>query len=1090
MDCYQGSSPARRGYMARMHSRWIERHPDLQFSQQHLRDYVAYLRRIGYVRAPVRVVQENAALTPQRPPIHGRITQAQPAVDLGARQGNLRSRVSFKPQDMARVVAVLDDELPEDADVWQINCAVYNAAKDLLQEYRQERNNNGYLKGQQRIHKLGAKITSARQHASRVECVMQYIRRGLAFTSKIRQIANKLRRQHHTLNLNQLQNIKQHCLERIRVLTVAKKALVTRTKGIIQNNTFRYNPSRLFEPPQRAVENPPSLSDIENFWREIYESPQPCRADTPAVTHFGSYVRGLTTPGVECDEITEEEVQLALKGTKNFSAPGPDGINNFWWKKFTCVHRRLARVFNSWLQEERPIPQWFVEGRTVLIPKKGDLSQPKNYRPITCLNTCYKIFTRILYSRLLISVGPVFDTIYEQRGAKKGVAGCKENLLIDRCVTQDSRQYKRSLSMAWIDYRKAFDTTSHEHLLTLLRSLAIPPPLERCMQQLMLLWRTRFALPSGERVALTEPIAYKRGVFQGDSLSPLLFCISLLPLSVILRQTRGYLCGPPNARRHKVTHLFYMDDLKIYASGESDLHNSLRLVQDYTRDIGMSFGLDKCAVFHIQRGRCVEIPHDAQLADGCILKHLGPGETYAYLGLEQRGIQNALNIKESLRCRYKQILRKVWSSELSGQNKIAATNMLAVPIISFSFGIIKWNVEELRQLDRDTRKIMHVHRSLHPKSSVPRIYLPRQQGGRGLLGLECLHGRIVLGISCCVLKGSDPLLRLVSTHEKAGVGAFLFSAAQRASDELGLRFDLRGRQRLDGTPVSELAPQQMRSLLKTAETRLLFRQHVDRPMHGLYYRSLEEHGLSTKLTFSFLRSAGLRSETEGFIVACQDGVHNTLLYRSHVLGMEVPDVNCRACHKSPESLMHLLSACPVYAVSAYIHRHNAALRVLYYHLRHSYGIDETPVLPYAPGDIESVVENDNCRLYWNFSFATIRHVQANKPDIVLLDKLARAIYVIEFSAPAEPNVVQKEEEKQTKYQPLVFELKQLFPGHSVKIIVLIIGALGGIRNTMLQNIKAIPHCRGPAISLLGRMQKSIILGSLRLLRSHSATHDH
>nr|CAH7752214.1 unnamed protein product [Callosobruchus chinensis] len=58
------------------------------------------------------------------------------------------------------------------------------------------------------------------------------------------------------------------------------------------------------------------------------------------------------------------------------------------------------------------------------------------------------------------------------------------------------------------------------------------------------------------------------------------------------------------------------------------------------------------------------------------------------------------------------------------------------------------------------------------------------------------------------------------------------------------------------------------------------------------------------------------------------------------MGVNVPDARCRACRQAPETLMHLLSACRTYAGTAYVHRHNAALRVLYYHLRHSYGIDE------------------------------------------------------------------------------------------------------------------------------------------------------
>ena len=95
-----------------------------------------------------------------------------------------------------------------------------------------------------------------------------------------------------------------------------------------------------------------------------------------------SSVQRLTRAEQQWEEITEEEIRKALNGTKNFSAPGPDGINNFWWKKFTSVHRRLARVFNGWLSEGLNIPQWFVEGKTILIPKKGDFVTRKTTDPL------------------------------------------------------------------------------------------------------------------------------------------------------------------------------------------------------------------------------------------------------------------------------------------------------------------------------------------------------------------------------------------------------------------------------------------------------------------------------------------------------------------------------------------------------------------------------------------------------------------------------------------------------------------------------------------------------------------------------------
>ncbi|XP_039297358.1 uncharacterized protein LOC120354371 [Nilaparvata lugens] len=464
----------------------------------------------------------------------------------------------------------------------------------------------------------------------------------------------------------------------------------------------------------------------------------------------------------------------------------------------------------------------------------------------------------------------------------------------------------------------------------------------------------------------------------------------------------------------------------------------------------MSFGLDKCAVTHLLKGRLQGLVQEMELIDGSIISALRAGESYQYLGFDQNQAQDTVKIKMALCSEYKRRLRRLWSSELSGKNKVEATNMLAVPVLTYSFGVVKWNLNELQDLDRETRKRMHMERSLHPRSSVARIYLPRHERGRGLLGLENLHNRVALQFACSIQRCSDPLMQLVHDHEVAGVGTFLYKAAQHAADTLGLDF------RTDREEEHE--PNQLRAGIKTAEFRFLLQQHKDKSLHGVFYRHVEEQGLSKPLTFAFLKSAALKSETEGFILACQDGVINTLSYRSRVMHMDVPDISCRVCQRAPETIMRILSSCSVHATAGYIHRHNAALRVLCYHLRHSYGINKTPVLPYAPGEIGSVVGNERCRIYWNYSFSTTRLLRATKPDVVLLDITSKTMYVIEFSAPAEGNIVTKEEEKQTKYHDLLMELRRLNPGYSVRMVVLIVGVLGGMRPSFLANLRTIPAC--------------------------------
>jgi hypothetical protein len=60
-------------------------------------------------------------------------------------------------------------------------------------------------------------------------------------------------------------------------------------------------------------------------------------------------------------------------------------------------------------------------------------------------------------------------------------------------------------------------------------------------------------------------------------------------------------------------------------------------------------------------------------------------------------------------------------TELSAKNKIHAIGALLVPVFRYSFGIINWRQEELRKLDRKTRKLLTIRGQHHPKADVDRL---------------------------------------------------------------------------------------------------------------------------------------------------------------------------------------------------------------------------------------------------------------------------------------------------------------------------------------------------------------------------------
>ena len=90
--------------------------------------------------------------------------------------------------------------------------------------------------------------------------------------------------------------------------------------------------------------------------------------------------------------------------------------------------------------------------------------------------------------------------------------------------------------MAWIDYRKEFDLVVHRWVNECIEMFGIAENLRTFLQKSMQQWR----LSLTENGKDLREVNVKRGIFQGDSLSPLLFVLSMVPLSLILKKVNAY----------------------------------------------------------------------------------------------------------------------------------------------------------------------------------------------------------------------------------------------------------------------------------------------------------------------------------------------------------------------------------------------------------------------------------------------------------------------------------------------------------------------------------------------------------------------
>jgi len=131
--------------------------------------------------------------------------------------------------------------------------------------------------------------------------------------------------------------------------------------------------------------------------------------------------------------------------------------------------------------------------------------------------------------------------------------------------------------MAWIDYQKAFDRVPHSWIIKSLDLIGINNKVILFTKKVMSYWRTRTRLHTENKLIETEEIKIQFGIFQEDSLSPLLFCICLIPLTEELnRLNTGY---EEHTTKTKISHLLYMDDLELFAKSEEELQKQIPTVK-------------------------------------------------------------------------------------------------------------------------------------------------------------------------------------------------------------------------------------------------------------------------------------------------------------------------------------------------------------------------------------------------------------------------------------------------------------------------------------------------------------------------------
>jgi hypothetical protein len=1018
--------------------------------------------------------------------------------DWGKGENNEPRRPLKKIQLKAKELSMLNKivwkcAVPHIGNMLDISNALYSAGKTVehMKAIDEECGNSGEKRMQNNpkrnrtLRKLDEKIKDHKRIASWAECEMQRRRQGRKATWKEAQICQRLAQVGNegkrTIKSSQLMELKVKSVDMIHMLQVKLKA---KEKTVLRrtNNGLFESSEKIFYRKMEETEltgNAPNLEAVHKYWSGIWEVEKvlnPAEKWMEEVEkELKERVRTKHTPKL----IEFDKWKNLVTKRKNWTSPGPDGVQNYWIKKITALWIKQVEYIEDIQEGKTQIEGWMGEGRTVLIPKTTDLSQIEKYRPITCLNSLYKLMTAVVASDIqdYLIENNLWDM--QQKGTRKGILGTMDNLLVDRAIHEESKEYQRNLAVAYYDYEKAYDSTPHSWQIRCFKMCQIDEKVIHILEQLHRIWKTRLELWKEGKIVKSEPIKFKCGFFQGDSFSPVGFCITEIPLSVMLEKMPGYMMGEQNLRNTKINRFYFIDDLKVVQGSEADLQRANSIIGKVSTAMGMKFGVNKCAEIVYKRGKMVK-GEGLELKEGSV-KALNPEEDeyYTFLGIEEGDGQMDTLVKKRVTDKCFALASKLCSMELYERNFVKAINSKAMASVRYTMNICHFTKTELKELDVKMRKLLIEKRARGIQESVERMYMPRNMGGRGFISFELMYKMTKVSIAVYLALTKDPMLREVFRRERAKSSwKNPIREAELAVEEVRHQLHIEegkvflGEIQLEGKPA--LIRKNLAQLFKKWWNEMLIEEYKAKVVQSVIWKEVSAASVES---FMWLKN-NLTSQQVVRVLRIQEQmVPNKGLER--VRGKQMEDATCRLCKKAPEGVKHWLNACEYLAKVEYLKRHDQTLRVFYAEVLKKYGMEPIELHWYKI-PVETVRENEKALVIWNLRIPTHSPVPHRWPDLRIEDKKEKWIWVVDMSCPGDINVSEKEGEKKRNYVELVIELRMQRPGWKVTVMPLIVGVTGAISklplhlNSLFNNEKISTRC-------LREMQKTTVLGSVQMI---------
>ena len=340
-----------------------------------------------------------------------------------------------------------------------------------------------------------------------------------------------------------------------------------------------------------------SLDFANQYYHNAYSVCQPI--DKAKLSWFPRI--NVDTNSFNFDPVRPKHIKGVLQRKKSTSAPGSDGIMYGILQKLPSSHHFLATLFSKLLHSADPPVEWSSSVVT-LIHKNGSTDDPKNFRMIALTSCIGKLHHQILAERIeefAIQNGLINPEM--QKAFLKGISGCIENNQVLHELVRDAKGRSKTIHITFFDLQDAFGSIEHELIHHVLEFYAFPTELKSYIKNLYSRLEGQVRCPQG----LSSKFEFRRGVFQGDPLSPIIFLLVFNPVLKYLQSIEDQYGYNLNGTRY--ISVPFADDFNLITGNKRTHQRIMNDIAVLTSSMNLTLKQSKCCSLSICRGSPTEI---------------------------------------------------------------------------------------------------------------------------------------------------------------------------------------------------------------------------------------------------------------------------------------------------------------------------------------------------------------------------------------------------------------------------------------------------------------------------------------------------